>query len=342
MKAFSRAVLLPAHRRIGKGGTLQAGMIGPSLALGGRSCEGNLDHHLQTATVLAGRCEDAAAVQLHDAAAYREAKTAALVVGTRVIETNEALEDSASLLRIEARPLVIDGNAPDIREKLGSKRDAAIRWRGAHCVRQQVEKHLPHALFPERHCAIALVRVRKVSSMVLGQCARVLRECLQEGGRFLLLHVHAVDVLAGDIRNRLASQVVGFEKAVGHRSVKVDVKERRSGFRHLADSIVDRLCRQGLVVRAQGGLQLLELRFVELVQLVNELVLEKVIPCDEQAGERGDNRHRIPERDARTDRFHSSWYPTPRTVLKSGLSGEVSSFARSRLMYTSSRLVSTS
>ena len=40
----------------------------------------------------------------------------------------------------------------------------------------------------------------------------------------------------------------------------------------------------------------------------------------------------VPERDARAYRFHSSWYPTPRTVLNSGRNGEVSSLARSRLM----------
>ena len=76
-------------------------MNGPSLPLGGRGCScGDLDHHLQTAAILARRGEDPPAVQLFDAAAYRETKTAALVVRARVVEADETPEDARTYLKI--------------------------------------------------------------------------------------------------------------------------------------------------------------------------------------------------------------------------------------------------
>src|ERR1700731_3665829 len=69
------------------------------------------------------------------------------------------------------------------------QRDAALRRRGVKRVGEQVEKHLPHALFLERDASLALVSVQILSSVMLGQRACILRETMQEGGRRLFLHV---------------------------------------------------------------------------------------------------------------------------------------------------------
>src|ERR1700724_1470048 len=94
---------------------VERSQAGVALSGRGRSC-GNLNDHLQPAAAFAGRGEDPPPMQLHDAAAYRKAKAASLVSRARVVETNEALEDSSTLLGAEAGPLVIDGDPPDVFE----------------------------------------------------------------------------------------------------------------------------------------------------------------------------------------------------------------------------------
>src|SRR5262249_33493284 len=125
-------------------------------------------------------------------------------------------------------------------------------------------------------------------------------------------------------------------------NVDVDVKERRRIVGNLPDAPLDGWSAQRPVVRTEVSLDLPKAGFVQQIQAMNELAFEQEVAGDEKTGQRPGRRRAIPQRDARPDRLHTSWYPTPRTVLKRGLPEIPSSFARRRLMYTSSRLVSTS
>src|SRR5438132_101197 len=73
--------------------------LGIQVVLLGSGREGrDFDDHSQSAAILAGRREDASAMQLNDAAAYREAKTAASIVRAGVTEADETFKDARTLL----------------------------------------------------------------------------------------------------------------------------------------------------------------------------------------------------------------------------------------------------
>ncbi len=118
------------------------------------------------------------------------------------------------------------------------------------------------------------------------------------------VEVGGVELLAGNVGNRLAMQIARAEEPVGHRPMHVDVEQRRRGLRRLADPVVDRRWCQGSVVTAERRGEVLELRLVEDVELAHQLVAQEIVACDEQACERrGDGDH-VPGGDPPADRSH--------------------------------------
>ena len=123
---------------------------------------------------------------------------------------------------------------------------------------------------------------------------------------------HAFDVggvgaLARDVGDRLATQIVRAEEAVAHRPVHVDVEQARGRFGGLANAVFDGRRGQVLVVLAERGDEVFELRLVDRIELPDQVLLQQVVPGHEQTGQGDRGREHVPQRDAPADRIHTSW-----------------------------------
>ena len=123
-----------------------------------------------------------------------------------------------------------------------------------------------------------------------------------------LVDLDVEDPLARDVGDGLPAQVARAEDGAGALLVDLDVEQHGGEFGGLPDALVDLAGLQLVVVGPEPGLDLRELRGVQQVQPVHQVVLEQVIAGEEQAGDGGRRGQRIPHREARPDGFHGmSW-----------------------------------
>src|SRR6185312_3281851 len=109
------------------------------------------------------------------------------------------------------------------------------------------------------------------------------------------------------VRQRITREILRPEQVAVAVRVDADVEQHRCIFSGLSDTFVDDLGVQRRVVRTEARLDLLELRGIEQVKIMDHVILQQLVAGNEQAGERQRRTQRVPERDARADRLHTSW-----------------------------------
>ena len=113
--------------------------------------------------------------------------------------------------------------------------------------------------------------------------------------------------LALDVGNRPAVQIGGTEQVADTRDFDIDIKQHRGVVGGLADALINDFRGKGFIALPQMRLDLVELGFIEQIEAVDEPVFKQKIADHEQARQRRGRGQRVPEREARADRFHISW-----------------------------------
>ena len=112
------------------------------------------------------------------------------------------------------------------------------------------------------------------------------------------------DPFARDVRQGLSGEVVRGEEHALVAVVDLHIEEDGRHLGGAAHPLLDLGGGQAVVVGPEAGLGLPEFGGIQEVEPVDQVLVEQVIPGDEQADEGGGGDARIPQRQPRPDRLH--------------------------------------
>ncbi len=114
-------------------------------------------------------------------------------------------------------------------------------------------------------------------------------------------------MLARDIGNPLALQIMRIEQVARLRCIDIDEEQHRRILGGLADAAVHDIGGESLVVGAQVRPDLLEFGLVEQIEAMDQVILKQLETNYEQTGQREGGAQGIPEREPGADGSHNNW-----------------------------------
>ena len=115
------------------------------------------------------------------------------------------------------------------------------------------------------------------------------------------------DALARDVGNGAAAEIGRAEKRAPASFVDLEIKDRRLERRCAAEALLDLGRIEDRIIGAEMRLNLGEFVLHQQVDPVDQLLFEKVPTGDEQSDHRGHGGQRVPQGQARPERFHRKW-----------------------------------